>query len=167
MTGGNLNFERGFSLVEVMVAAVVFSFGLGGLSIMLLTSVHGTVEARNETVAVMQATSLAELILLNPASTGHFINPPSEAGGDCYSAEGCSGAAWAAGNLARWQLELERSLAQATGLVCRDSTPDDGHAVDPACDGSDRAVVKVFWNEPHHRNDEDVGLRRFVLPLTD
>ena len=134
---------------------------------MLITSVHGTLEARNETMAAVQMSSLAELILLNPASLGHYIEPLPEADGGCAEAETCPGQAWAAGNFAQWQLELEQNLARATGLVCRDSSPDDGGAIDPACDGAGRAVVKVFWDDPHHTNEPDRGLRRAVLPLPE
>lgn len=157
--------QHGFSLVEVMVAAVVFSLGLGGLAMMMLTSVHGTIEARNQTMAAMQASSLAELILLNPSATGHYINPPLADVVDCAAVEGCSGVEWAAGNLADWQDQLQRSLAGATGMVCRDATPGDGQAADPACDGSGRTAVKVFWAETHHRDENDGGLRRAVLPV--
>ena len=134
---------------------------------MMLTSVHGSVAAQNQTAAAMQASSLAELILMNPASTGHYFYPTMENGGNCFSTEACSSAAWAAGNLARWQQELEQSLAGATGLVCRDATPEDGHATDPACDGNGRTLVKVFWFEPGHMDDDDQGRRRFVLPVAE
>lgn len=159
--------QHGFSLVEVLVAAVVFSLGLGGLSLMMLTSVHGSVEAQNQTTAAMQAAALAELILLNPAATGHYINPPAETSEDCSAPDPCSSAAWAAGNLARWQYELEQNLAHAAGIVCLDATPNDGHAAEPSCDGDGRAVVKVFWLEPRHLEDDDGGLRRAVLPVAE
>lgn len=149
MDGKRRRIERwgtGFSLIEVLVAAAIFSLGLAGLSLMLMRSVHGSVEARNRTAAVMHAGSLAELILLNPAALGHYIDPPA-ATSDCLAAEGCGAAEWAAGNLARWQYDLQQSLAHAGGLVCRDSTPQDGTSEDPACDDAGGAVVKVFWSE--------------------
>ena len=65
----------GFSLIEVLVAAVLLAFGLTGLSLMMMKSVQGTAEARDRTWATMEASSLAELILMNPGSLGHFINP--------------------------------------------------------------------------------------------
>ena len=157
---------RGFSLVEVLIAVVVFSLGLGGLSLMMMTSVRGTLEAGNETVAAMQAAELAELILLNPSLTGHYINP-GQAGSDCLAPDSCSGQNWAASNLALWQIELERNLKNATGLVCRDSTPLDGLSGSPACDGSGSAVVKVFWAEQTHPEEADGGMRRSVLPIPD
>ena len=155
----------GFSLVEVLVAAVIFSLGLGGLSLMMLTSVHGTLEARDETMAAVELSSLAELILLNPASMGHYTEPMADSGNPCANPGNCPGADWAAGNLAEWQWELEQNLARASGLVCRDSSPDDGAAASPACDGAGYAVVKVFWDDPHHYADADTGLRRAVLQL--
>lgn len=136
----------GFSLVEVLVAAAVFSVGLAGLSLTLMASVQGTAEARNRGAAVMHAESLAELILMNPAALGHYLDPPAPVS-DCFETSGCGDAQWAAGNLVRWQYELRQSLAAAEGLVCRDASPDDGDRFAPACDGAGPAVVKVFWEE--------------------
>ncbi|HMB60713.1 MAG TPA: type IV pilus modification protein PilV [Xanthomonadales bacterium] len=157
--------QQGFSLVEVLVAAVIFSFGLGGLSLMLMTAVHGTVEARNRTAAQVQASELAQLIAMSPSTSGHYINPVAAPLEDCFAPSSCSEVAWAAGNLARWQFELERNLAQATGLVCLDSTPYDGQGNEPACDGSGDTVVKVFWEEAFHVTEVNGGSRRVVLPL--
>jgi len=159
--------DTGFSLVEVLVATVIFALGLGGLSLMLLTSTHGSVETQNQTMASMQAASLAELIMLNPAAEGHYISPAPVSGGNCLAPEACSDAAWAAANLMRWRYSLEQSLAGATGLVCRDATPEDGNAAHPACDGNDGPVVKIFWIEPEHVDEQDKGRRRTVLPVPD
>lgn len=162
---GNPLLQGGFSLVEVLVAAVVFSFGVGGLSLMLMTSVHGTIEARNQTTARVHVSELAELILMNPSARGHYITPPDGPMEDCMAPDGCSDVSWAAGNLVRWQQALESNLARSAGVVCLDSTPDDGDLTDEACDGSGHTVVKVFWAEPFHLHDTDGGLRRVVLPL--
>ncbi len=149
MGKGALRVERwgsGFSLIEVLAAAAIFSVGLTGLSLLLMRAVQGTVEARDHSAAVMHADALAELILMNPAALGHYIDP-EEAGADCMSPQVCSPAEWATGNLARWQAELTQSLTGATGLVCRDATPLDGSRQSPDCDGLGGAVVKVFWHE--------------------
>ena len=157
--------QRGFSLVEVMVSALVFSLGLGGLSLMMLTSVHGTQKAQNQTTATMEATSLAELILMNPAAVGHYINPTAPDSENCTMPSGCSDVAWAAGNLSRWQTELERNLSKFEGMVCRDGTPDDGDTGDPACDGAGSAVVKVFWADPHGTDGTDGREQRAVVQV--
>lgn len=149
MPGNSSTIERagtGFSLVEVLVASAIFSIGCAGLALMLMRAVHGSAEARNRSVATMEASSLAELILLNPAALGHYVDA-APASANCISGTPCDSAEWAADNLERWQLELQQSLADATGLVCRDASSLDGTAGEPACDGTGSAVVKVFWNE--------------------
>ncbi len=158
---------RGFSMIEVMVATAVFSLGLGGLSLMMQTAVHGTIEARNQTAAHLHASSLAELIALNPSSLGHYMNPGSTISGYCTGPEACSGQEWAAANLAVWQSRLEQNLADATAVVCRDSSADDGSPDNAACDGSGPAVVKVLWTDAHHSNEEDGGVRRVVLTVAE
>jgi len=162
-----LHRETGFSLVEVLVAMAIFALGLGAISLMLLASAHGTVEAQNQTTAAMHAASLAQLILLNPAAKGHYLAPAPASGGNCLAPEVCSGTAWAAANFARWQHGLEQSLAHATGLVCLDATPEDGSASQPACDGVGPAVVKIFWPEPQNPGEHGSGQRRIVLPVAD
>lgn len=159
------NGQHGFSLVEVLVAAAVFSLGLTGLSLMLMNAAQGSAEAWNRTTAAMHAASLAELILLSPAARGHYINPPAQPGGNCFAPGTCSEARWAAANLSRWQYGLEQSLAGARGLACLDATPRDGDAMEPACDGNGGAVVKIFWVEHHRRADGNYGRRRVVLPV--
>jgi type IV pilus assembly protein PilV len=160
--------ELGFSLIEVTVAAAIFSMGLAGLSMLLLTAVMGTAEAGHQTVASTKASSLAEMIALNSDAMGHYVNPlPPDNGSVCIDDVACSGQQMASAELGAWQQELADELPRGNGLVCRDSTPDDGHAADAACDGAGGLVVKVFWLESRHLNDEDGGLRRLVarLPL--
>jgi type IV pilus assembly protein PilV len=144
-------FQSGFSLVELSVAMAVFSMGLGSLSMMLLVAIHGTAEARHQTVAAIQVSSLAEMIAMSSDAYGHYINPPE------------SGIH--AGNMALWQSQLGNELPGGGGLVCRDSTPDDGNADNPSCDGTGGVVIKVFWTEPRQREPEDDGLRRLVSRL--
>lgn len=156
--------ESGFSLIEVIIAAAIFSTGLGGLSLLLLTAVMGTAEASHLTFASTRASSLAELIAMNSAATGHYINPLPMAE-PCAVGDDCSGGQLASADLDHWLGELAHELPGGSGLVCRDSTPDDGHSADPACDGSGNLVVKVFWLERRHQDDEDGGLRRLVARL--
>lgn len=156
--------ESGFSLIEVVIAAAIFSMGLGGLSLLLLTAVMGTAEASHQTIASTRASSLAEMIAMNSAASGHYINPLPQAE-PCRLGDECSGGQLASADLNYWQRNLARELPRGNGLVCRDSTPDDGHSADPACDGSGNLVVKVFWMETRHQDDEDGGLRRLVTRL--
>ena len=87
--------QSGFSLVELSVATAVFSMGLGSLSIMFLTAIHGTAEARHQTMAVIQADSLAEMIAMSSDAYGHYIHPPDSGLATCDGAF-CDGEAMAA-----------------------------------------------------------------------
>lgn len=156
--------QTGFSLVELSVAMAIFSMGLGGLSMMLLTSIHGTAEARHQTVATIQVDSLAEMIAMSSDAFGHYINPPEYDAALC-DADFCPGEAMAAGNLESWQTQLRNELPGGEGVVCRDSAPDDGNAHDPSCDGSGAMVIKVFWTESRHEDADDGGHRRLVSRL--
>lgn len=156
--------QAGFSLIEVLVAAVLLAIGLVGLALMMMDSVQGTVAARNQTLAAMEASSLAELILMNPGSLGHFVNPVDYSG-DCMSASGCDTEQWAAGNLARWQTAIVSSLADARGVVCFDASPNDGDVTDPACDQAGAPVVKVFWTAMQHAGSSAARLQRVALPV--
>ncbi|MDT8321355.1 MAG: hypothetical protein RQ826_12590, partial [Xanthomonadales bacterium] len=89
--------------------------------------------------------------------------PPAAADRDCLSGGTCSGEWMAASEMQRWQARLNRQLAQGSGLVCRDASPNDGDFTQPSCDGTGPAVVKVFWQEPP--NGDDDGRRRQVSRL--
>lgn len=159
--------ESGFSLIEVTVAAAIFSMGLASLSLLLLTAVMGTAEAGHQTLASTKASSLAEMIALNADAVGHYVDPVPSYESGCMYGGPCTAEQLAAEEMGAWQRDLADELPRGNGLVCRDSTPEDGHAADAACDGAGGLVVKVFWLEPRHKDDEDGGLRRLVarLPL--
>ena len=156
--------QTGFSMIELTLAVAVFSMGLGSLSMMMLASVQGTAEARHSTVATTQACSLAEMIAMQSDAFGHYVNPPGTEMPACDD-DFCRGGALAAANMSAWNRQLSREIPGSNGLVCRDSTPDDGDTSDPACDGNGALVIKVFWTEPRHRKDADDGQRRVVSRL--
>lgn len=159
----NIAAQAGFSMLELSVATAIYSMGLGGLSLLMLSAIQGTADARHRTVAVTEASSLAETILMNPAAFGHYMEPLAAADDDCLSGGACSGERLAASEMQRWQARLNRQLAQGSGLVCRDASPNDGDPTQPSCDGAGPVVVKVFWQEPP--NGDDDGQRRQVSRL--
>jgi type IV pilus assembly protein PilV len=164
MTKNTQSFQTGFSMIELALATAVFSMGLGSLSMMMLASVQGTAEARHRTVATTQAYSLAEMIAMQSDAYGHYINPPG-VGAIACNEDSCRGDALAAANMATWKGRLSQEVPGSYGLVCRDSTPDDGNASEPACDGDGALVIKVFWTESRHDKAEDGGQRRVVSRL--
>jgi type IV pilus assembly protein PilV len=54
----------------------------------------------------------------------------------------------AADDLSDWSTQVAAILPAGNGVVCRDSTPNDGTVAAPACDGNGNAfAIKIFWTE--------------------
>jgi len=159
--------QRGFSLIELSVATAIYSMGLGSLSLLMLLAVHGTAGARLDTMAAMHVASLAEMIAMNSDAVGHHVYPSEPASGACVVGSPCLAEQMAAWNLMTWRDRVSADLPHGDGLLCRDSTPDDGDGTDPACDGGGGPVVKVFWSAPADGGAEPPETHRQVsrLPL--
>jgi len=155
----------GFSLVELTVATAIYSMGLGSLSLMLLLAVQGTAEARLETIAAVQAGSLAEMILMTSDAAGHYALPPGQGAAGCNPAQGCTLEELAVWQLDSWRRQLATELPGGKGLVCHDSTPHDGDTEDPACSGDGGSVIKVFWLRPEGASEADASPTRHVVRL--
>ena len=166
MKFGRHTHNRGFTLVELSIATALYSVGIGSFSLLLLVALQGTVESSHRSTAVIQAESLAEMVLMNPDAVGHYVYPASASSADCDSAP-CSPEQLAYAHFQRWNDVLTRELPYGKGLVCRDSSPDDGNVGDAACDGSGGPVIKIFWQEPERESAEAGNPPRLVtrLPL--
>lgn len=154
----------GFSLIEMLVATTVFSFGMGGMAALMLSSAGGMAEAEHHSVAHLSAAAMAATVQLSPAALEHLANPPQTVS-LCFESENCTAEQWLNGRYHLWRLEVERKLPGGAGVVCHDATPMDGTASAPACDGSGPAVSKVFWQEFRHAQDDDGGERRAVAQV--
>jgi len=153
--------QTGFSLVEVAVAAAVFSLGLGGLSLLLLLAVQGTVGPRLETLAAVHARSLAEAARLVPG--GVEALPLAGAGpAGCTGAAPCPPGAMAATIMESWQQRVEKDIPTGSGLVCRDSVP--LSSAGGECVGLPGETVSVDWDEANAAGD-GMAPRRFEIGL--
>jgi len=157
--------EGGFSLLELSVATAIYSMGLGSLSLMMLLAVQGTTEARFETTAAVQLSSLAEMILMTSDAAGHYAFSPAPGGTVCDRGNACSTEEMAVWQLETWRGRLAAELPGGSGLVCRDRTVDDGNTGDPACDGEGSDVIKIFWQPQANQDDPGSPPSRQVLRL--
>ena len=159
------DYEAGFSLIELTVATAIYSMGLGSLSLMMMLAVQGTADAGHEAAATGQAASLAELILMNPAAVGHYISDAGGAPPDCGGGESCTPEEMASWHLQAWRDDLASQLPGGSGLVCLDSSPEDGEPGDAACDGGGGPVIKVLWEMPESDAGPEPGTGRQVARL--
>ena len=58
--------SKGFTLIEVLIAMVIFSIGILGVAQMQIMAIKGNATARMLTDTVVQATDQIELLLLRP-----------------------------------------------------------------------------------------------------
>lgn len=171
------SLQHGATMLEVLIAIVVLSFGLLGMLGLLTNGLKMTSSSQYRTIAAQQLTAIADMISANPDITFAYAALPSNSAvtSNCLTATGClttvSTLTTTTGtppvtttttslsptdlpetDYALWQQELRTKLppfpATANlGIVCLDSTPADGDSSNFACDGSGRLTVKICWNE--------------------
>ena len=158
--------DKGFSLIEVLIASTVFSLGLAGFTTLLLTSIMESTEARRHGIASMAAANLAEQVRLYPGALERYLDPPEHISKICIGNKLCTPEQQADYDFRLWQLELADSIPNARGLVCRDETPTDGIEGDSHCDGTGPLVIKIFWNGGHLDGEGDSNKRRLTLEIS-
>ena len=151
----HISGQRGFGLVEVLVAAAVFSLGLGSMSLLLLLAVQGTLAPRSDSFAALHARSLADSLRLVPDGE------PVVTGGAaaCLGPDACTPGEMAASIMGSWQRQVEKDIPTGRGLLCRGSAlPGD------PCGAADVSAVSISWLEadPDSNGERE---RRFRIPL--
>lgn len=102
--------QRGFSLVEVLVAIVVFSFGVLGLVRLQASAVKMSTDARQRAEATFLADQLlARLLISDPATATQFNHKP---GGTAACAP--TGAASTNAVLLDWMSQLTAAFPRAS-----------------------------------------------------
>ncbi len=154
-------FSSGFTLIEVLIAIVIFSVGLLALAKLQIYSLRLTHDSLLRSTANLLAADMADRIRANPVAanlgrTGPYNNPTGLAVGNpnCLG-KGGDGAAnnssctttqmaqhdfyeWnatlAGAPATSWYPKVSAELPNGAGIVCIDSTPKDGTPTNPACD---------------------------------
>lgn len=153
------NRGKGFTLIEALVALVIVSVGLLGLAGLQSSSLKLTQGSYFRSIASQRADDIAERMRTNSKgfSDNDYFNiwssPANQGCNDIYPGGTQTASACTTKNMAKddafiWQANNAIALPSGFGVVCLDSTPDDGTPSAPACsnDGT-RVVVKIWWNE--------------------
>lgn len=169
--------SSGFSLVELLVAVLIFAIGLIGVLGLQTTSLKFFHDSSLRSTAALLADDISERMRANLAGVlaGAYDNPTGNATGspNCLglSATGannqstCTAAQMAAHDFFEWQSQIQGAPAQGWtpqikaqlpngfGVVCIDSTPNDGTPNNPNCDGqipiggTTLYAIKIWWTE--------------------
>mgnify|MGYP001825283225 CR=1 FL=1 len=165
--------NKGFTLIEVLVALLIFAIGMLGLAGLQLRAQQATSYSHSKTAVTMGASHLVERMRANVAGVNagdYTFNgavdglPPAVL--DCNTTTGCGGAANMAQNdLREWLLTLDQNIpilngnainADSSVVVCLDSIPDTSIPVAVGaginCDGLlGQWTIYLDWTE---RRDE-------------
>ena len=150
----------GFTLIEVLVAIVIFSIGLLGIASLQVAGLRFAGGSQHRAVATMQAQNMADRMLANLGGVedGDYNitgSMPTSYTTDCNGND-CSSTDLAEYDLVTWNNDNANALPSGDGVVCLDSTPNDGDSSDWACDDSgDVYAIKVEWKE-RIAGDEDI-----------
>ncbi len=152
---------RGFSMMEVLVGIMVVSFGMLAVAALQVQTLRLSHESGLRTIASWQAQSMADLVRANRVLANTNTLPTSgTTDPNCYTTVGCAPPRMFVAQLNQWNQANGNWLPSGAGVVCRDSTPDDGTPAAPACDGlgGPNWVVKIWWNA-----DRDGTLSRYTM----
>ena len=145
------NAQRGFTLIEVLVSALILSLGLVGVAGLQALSLKNNQSAYMRSQASALAYDLADRMRTNVAGANAGFYAPASAAlhASCTTTAGCSVQQSAQNDLAEWNAALAANLPMGTGFVCIDSTPYDGTGVgNPQCDGAGtQHSIKIWWDD--------------------
>jgi type IV pilus assembly protein PilV len=143
--------QSGFTLIEVLVSAVVLAVGLIGVAGMQALSLNQNQSSFMRSQATALAYDLADRMRSNVSGANANFYDPGSAGftGGCITTTGCTTQQLAENDLAEWNAAITTYLPMGEGFVCIDSTPDDGTEFsDPQCDGTGtQFAVKIWWDD--------------------
>jgi type IV pilus assembly protein PilV len=140
----------GATMIEVLVSLLILSIGLLGMVGLQTSSLRNTQSAYFRTQATVMAEDIMERMRANPQAVraGAYHATSGQCNNACLTVAGCSAAAMAQHDLGEWLDALAEALPMGVGRVCMDSTPDDGTATAPACDGAGNLhAVKIWWDD--------------------
>lgn len=105
--------DKGFTLIEALVAVAILSIGILAVAGMQTTAMSTNLAAMNSTKAVNLAEEMVDRIRLNAGNTPNIYN-------GIDTANGCSGidTRWAFGDCSQWNTKLQNSgLVSPRGQV--------------------------------------------------
>ena len=161
--------QRGFTMLEVLIAIMVISIGLLGLAALQMQSLRQGQSAYYRSVATQLAYDMSDRMRGN--ITGVLANAYNRTGistdygtavVNCTTTAGCVAADLARNDAYEWQQLVQTLLPGGEAIICIESTPDDptwpsegNSAANHGCDGVTPAnpnerplhAIKIWWTD--------------------
>lgn len=142
--------NKGATLIEVLVSMLVLAVGILGMNALQTSSMKSNQNAYMRMLANSYALDIVERLTANGQGNeaNNYDEPTPAFTSSCLTQAGCTAAQMAANDVAEWQQLIATNLPMGTGIICLDTTPDDGTAALPACDGGGAVyAVKIWWDD--------------------
>ena len=140
-------WQKGLTLIEVMIALAVFSFGLLALAALMASGLKYNTSALHRSYATSQAYDMADRMRANRIGLDNY-NSLSGIGTDpdCIKTEiGCPPNEMAQYDAWQWNCDNARLLPEGTGTVSLESSDPDIYA------------ITVSWNDDRDPGTPDVS----------
>jgi type IV pilus assembly protein PilV len=164
-------------MVEALVTVLIFAIGLLGVVGLQTLALSSTSISNQRNDATVLALDMADRMranlgaVRNGVGTGYDV--ATAALNSCRSVYAggsttpgiCTSNQLAADDLYDWLQQIQQTLPSGAGVVCIDSTPDDGTPGAPACNGAGSSyAVKVWWTQQATRN-VNATVMRFAMAV--
>ena len=166
--------QEGFTLLEVLVAVLVFSFGLLGIAGMMTISVRNNHNGYLRSQANFLAENIVDRMRANPVAlwrNGYNINPAVIGTTDCTLNAPCNYDTLATYDTQHWAQSLASSLPNGLGsiacvandVVTTNSTSDLPSIWTPVSVFDGMCTVTITWNEANGQYEADTQTLSLVV----
>ena len=166
----HLKNSAGFTLLEVMIAMVIFSIGLLGLAGIQAVSINNNNSAYTRTVTMQLAYNMADVLRASTDGTGNIISAfdtvttaiPGSAPTSCIQKNGggapsCTETELANFEIYHWKKRIEKELASGLGSISKTG---------------DVFTITIMWDDEHTGatgtacgDDNTVDLKCYTLDI--
>lgn len=160
--------SAGVTLVEILVAILILSFGLLGSAGLQMAGLRAALSANQRTTATLLAYDAADRMRANMAgvTAGNYQNYTATENPNCLLVAGCAPPQLAQHDMWEWGQAIAAQLPSGIGIVCRDQSPNDGTSnasqIAAGCDGlGNQYVIKIWWLEDRSETNPTGTLKRF------
>jgi type IV pilus assembly protein PilV len=178
----SVHSQAGMTLVEVLVALVIFAFGLLGAAGLQLSTLRSNQFSGSASVAVSLARDYADLMQTYPSvitsttagTSSFFLDTSGYTTTSATACNGalanCDGAAMLNAMKSDWAKRVKLALPDGRAEVCRDSAPRDasGNLQWGSCnDTGDLVVIKFGWAAKADKGESELSNSRpkIVIPV--
>lgn len=151
-----INHQRGLSLIEVLVALVIFALGLLGAGGLILASLRSSQYSTSASVAISLARDYGETMqtiparVLSTATSGTNTFAIDTAGTMSVPSQKCTATACTADQLVtlsawEWAQRVKAELPGGRAVICKDTAPKDTNGLYRwTCDNTGTMMVAKF-----------------------